>query len=521
MGGKGNNRSAKSGTGVGIVTPDMLPPLDAPGGKVKQHCYVLGLGRYDSNGQKATFDINQKAVKKSFEDVQGNIESGLTNALRSFYQSDKNYYYRNGVRYTLKERNFKLEFKIKADVLALNKTEFTYVYKFDLNFSDDVIQIRLNDKIENLSSSLKRFRKDLVDTFNKYIKSSKEVSNKRTENELDLSSVESIITQCNFAELQKFAPVVSALNGKFQLSQVDERLVRVNNLGNRCINVGEEDPKKPKKQSGKFNESVFNMHCDGMSDYDIASDFGIMNLIYLSNHAKGGKNARSIGAVARSFARDGFFSFFPIANWVNDAMAAVGPGGYPKTQGFFESLVTLGKAKSSKKAKIADQLTSRPFAVADLWLTATATAAAYNAGGLSEFLLAGQAFFDSPSLAIFRTALGGALLLPNRVGLFNAIVQGLSTTAQSLSIRMNRLSLPESILKVLDDCQAGTIRKRLDVPKHDQLMDFCKDWQTDKGQKINVGVSETNYSVITSPFNSRYGEYEGPHHNGKKKKKGR
>ncbi|MBR3518672.1 MAG: hypothetical protein IKN77_00945 [Paludibacteraceae bacterium] len=515
MGGKGNNRSAKSGTSVGIVTPDMLPPLDAPGGKVKQHCYVLGLGRYDSNGQKATFDINQKAVKKSFEDVQGNIESELKHALGSFYNSDKNYYYRNGTRYTLKDTNFKLEFKIKADVLALNKTEFTYVYKFDLNFSDNVIQIRFNDKIENLSSSLKRFRKDLVDTFNKYIKSSKEVSNKRTENELDLSSVESIITQCNFAELQKFAPVVSALNGKFQLSQVDERLVRVNNLGNRCINVGEENPKKTKNQSGKFNEAVFNMYCDGMSDYDIALDFGVMNLLTLSNHAKG-RNARALADVGGSIIRDLWYSFVPGACWWND-LKTIGPGGCVKTQGLTEAVSTLLSAKSPKLAKHIDKWSSRISAAIDLYLTGKSGVLA----GMAAYAMGGDGVIAQ--VGAVTGAVIGAIVAPNNVGKFNWAVQFLATVNQSASIFSNRLSMPQAMLNVIDNCykRDWIARQTIDVPSHDQLMDFCEDWRTDKNQKINVGVSETNYSVITSPFNSRYGEYEGPHHNGKKEKKGR
>lgn len=506
MGKRSNKKQKKNkntGTVNGIVTPDMLPPLGAPGGKVKQNCHVLGLGRYNVSDGKATFDINKSAVEKSFEKVQSDIKNNLTFALNSFYNSDKNVYYKDGKIYTLKNSNYKLKFHILVDVVALNKTEFTYVYKFDLDFHDEVIQIHINDKIGNLSSSLKRFRTDLVDAFNKYIKSSSQVSNMRTENELDLSSVESIITQCDFAELQKNAPVASALDGKFQLSQVDERLVRTNNLGNRCINVGDEEPENPQSKSGKFNEAVFNMHCDGMSDYDIASDFGVMNLLALSDHINGRKMKNGW-----SYTRDLILSFFPGVCWAND-IRTIGPGSWAKTQGVCEAVATMRKGKASDTSKSVDKWSSKLLAAADLGVTAALGAAAFASGGFLALL--------------------AEVVFPNPVGIANAVFQIKATSSQSKSIFENKISLPQAMLNVLDDYHEKNKvgYNKLNVPSHDQLMEICDDWQIYKGEKkgkkiyekIDVGVSKTDYSIRTASFNGRSGVYEGPRDD--KKKKGR
>lgn len=488
----------------GMVLPDTLPILDNPAILPNQNFQVLGLGRCSVSGSgKASFDLNPETVRKSFGELEHKILSNLTISLNSFYNNDKNTYTKNGVKFTLKSRNYNLHFKIVPEVLPLNKTEFTYIYKFQLELSDGDIRITINDKLGKLLELLKNFRTDLVKAFNGFIEPNVEgVCYPRTEEELSLTNIERIYNNCKLSELQKKAPVVSALNGKFQLSHVDAKMVRLNNLGTRCINVGDEDPEDPKSVSGKFNDAVYEMYCGGMNDYDIALDFGVMNLITLSNRAKG-KKARAIGSVVGSLARDAFWAFVPGFNWANDVRTALGPGGYPKTQGIFEAVGL---------SKVADQLTSRPLALADLGLTAKLTMDAIASGGIEELLQAAAIFPDHPITgmgAILGTELAGALIFANGIGKFNAFSQWSATIAQSRSIYKGRLSLPQAMLNVLEDCRDSTLgHQALKVPSKEEQMEIYGGWQTSDGKNIAVGVSESRYEPVSSFMDCRRGQYE-------------
>lgn len=491
-------RSTKNS--VGIILPDSIPNCEFAENLPNQKgTLVLGLGKFSVSGssenKRATFDLNPSAVKESFNPVQKDIRECLRQALNSFYTSDKNTYYRNGVQYFLQCSNYKCKFTINAEILALNKTEFTYIYKFDFDFSDEVIHVHFNDNLSNLSSSLNRFRKDLVHRFNEFIKSNSKENNKRTESELDFSSIENIITKCNFAELQKHAPVVSALSGKFNLSQVDARTVKTNTLAARCINVdgGFADPEKPKNVYGRFNEEVFKQYCNGMNDYDIAKDFGVMNLLALSDHMQGRSVLRTwAGCVAR----DVLCAFAPGVCWANDVKTIVSSSGFAKAPGFVEAVMTtFGNDKKLKYYKFLDKLSSKALAASDFKETvanAKSAVTAFTAGGPL-----GKLICDIASPTGFGAAAFG--------------VQFSADVVHSFNISKNKVSLPQSVMNVLDECYKRKlfVFQTLNVPSHNQLMDEYENWQTDKGEKINVGVSESEYKMDPKNlFNQRYGVYE-------------
>lgn len=481
----------------GMVHPDSLPVLDNPAILPKQKYFVLGLGQCNVSGGKATFDLNPETVRKSFGELEHKILSNLTISLNSFYNNDKNTYTKNGVKFTLKSRNYNLHFKIVPEVLPLNKTEFTYIYKFQLELKDGDIRITINDKLGKLLELLKNFRTDLVKAFNGFIEPNVEgVCYPRTEEELSLTNIERIYNNCKLSELQKEAPIVSARDGKFQLSHVDAKMVRLNNLGTRCINVGEDNPEKPKNQRGKFNEAVYEMYCGGMSDYDIASDFGVMNLITLSNHVKG-KNFRAILNYAGSFARDLWYSFAPGVCWRND-LKTMGSGGCVKTQCLTDAVCTLFSIESSDKVKTVDKWATKILAGADLFKTVKGGVLA----GMTAYATGGDPLATAGVVA-------WEVIQPNRVGEFNFAVQSISTLGETGSILFNRLSLPQAMLNVLEEYRDSTLgHQALKVPSKEEQVEIYGSWQTSDGKHINFGVSESRYESVSAFMDCRRGQYE-------------
>ena len=236
--------------------------------------FILGVGQVhqSTEGGSASLkvDVTPQKAAQSFAPLEKRLGNELFNKIKEFYQKDHNVYrmpMEENFRFDQKktnpiERN-SFVFKIFVETTALGKSSFTYLYKYKLSFNDGNFEIHSTNFLSSLDKDVNNFRTELVEKCNRFISG----SNKRKVSDLNLTGFSRLVSDYDLGSIQKYAPVLSCVKGKFDLANVDLDDIRSKTLWNRSKNM-----------DGTDNEEVFQQYCNGICDEEIRAAYGFANL---------------------------------------------------------------------------------------------------------------------------------------------------------------------------------------------------------------------------------------------------
>lgn len=236
--------------------------------------FILGVGEVhqSTEGGSASLkvDVTPQKAAQSFAPLEKRLGNELFNKIKEFYQKDHNVYrmpMEENFRFDQKktnpiERN-SLVFKIFVETTALGKSSFTYLYKYKFSFNDGNFEIHSTNFLSSLDKDINDFRTELVEKCNRFISG----SNKRKVSDLNLTGFSRLVSDYDLGSIQKYAPVLSCVKGKFDLANVDLEDIRRKTLWNRSKNM-----------DGTDNEEVFQKYCDGICDEEIRASYGFSNV---------------------------------------------------------------------------------------------------------------------------------------------------------------------------------------------------------------------------------------------------
>ncbi len=198
---------------------------------------VVGYGRAFSHFEGGThvmkLDMNPQAVAQSFCQAETEFKKALYNSTKSFLPDIK---------------SDTIDFKIYVTISPLNESTYTYLYNFILEFKHALLTEKIDASLLDLTTKLQDLREKIINNFKLTKKQCKH---------FDFDHAKGVINRYNLSNIQKNSPVLSAVEGRFNLSCVD-----VNNI----TDIQE----RSKNIDGTHNKFVHEAYCRGAADDMIA-----------------------------------------------------------------------------------------------------------------------------------------------------------------------------------------------------------------------------------------------------------
>lgn len=250
---------------------------------------VIGLGEVyaapskNKPSHECKININPEAVKRSFGEFRDAVKSKLTQSCTKLYLDDPNQYLTRDLEWEenkygekIKEKwtgkittgrprkNISLDFDINVIPSRLSATTFTYIYQFELSFSDGEYKAHIVDNLQKFTECVRKFSKDLYDIYIQGIP-----KGYRTPPKINISEILELCKSYGIDTIQERAPIISAENGKFNLTQVDISQLTKNVLC-RHARISRHKKNGSLKEDKKYDKEVFESYCKGQSDAQIA-----------------------------------------------------------------------------------------------------------------------------------------------------------------------------------------------------------------------------------------------------------
>lgn len=396
-----------------------------------------------------TLDMNPAAVARSLKPVEESLFSAFSDDLNSFYSKDNNEYTKDGKIFRLSKPvdESSLKLKLYVETSALGKSQFTYLYKFELSFSDDGDTITWSGGLDKLESQLDVFRNKVLNLCNKRISGKRNLRNAK---QLEFKRVLHVVTQYSLPDIQRLAPVLSAEKGRFELSEVDITSTRLRTMEELSLGV------RSKNIDGTFNDEVFDFYCEGKSDYDIVRILGGELSTYLQYYQK---NFPKSLLYAAGVVNAAVFSFLDYVNLVNDSYGLITGNDLARTSSLSRML-----KKKSKKLNVSQNIFGRLLSLAD-----------------GAFTVAESAY------TAYTTPVGFG-------------IAAISGVVQTRKITKGKLSYPQAIIDVASDI--SVVRRLSPIGLGNPYESDQKQWVNDRGEAISSEHVwyNSNGEVTERPF---------------------
>ena len=250
---------------------------------------VIGLGEVyaapskDKQSHECKININPEAVKRSFNEFKKVVKSKLTKTITDFYRKDTNQFsaldlqwkeneYGEKVEAGWKEtvtkgrnrENITLDFDINVIPSRLSATTFTYIYQFELSFYDGEYRAHMVDNLQKFNACLRQFTNDLYEIYTQAIP-----KGYKTPQKINVTEILELCNSYGIKTIQERAPIISAENGKYNLTQVDISQLTQNTLY-RHASISRHMEDGSLKEDNKYDKAIFDRYCKGQSDAQIA-----------------------------------------------------------------------------------------------------------------------------------------------------------------------------------------------------------------------------------------------------------
>ena len=337
--------------------------------------FILGVGQVhqSTEGGSASLkvDVTPQKAAQSFAPLEKRLGNELFNKIKEFYQKDHNVYrmpMEGNFRFDQKKTNpidrNSLVFKIFVETTALGKSSFTYLYKYKFSFNDGNFEIHSTNFLSSLDKDVNDFRTELVEKCNRFISG----SNKRKVSDLNLTGFSRLVSDYDLGSIQKYAPVLSCVKGKFDLANVDLDDIRRKTLWNRSKNM-----------DGTDNQEVFQQYCNGICDEEIRASYGYSNLDLFAEK-RWGKVGLVGSGLLKAVASGLLYWKVSAVGVTNDISTVVRQQDLLHTTSLSDSIIRLTKIKAgstgAKVIKTIDSVINNVVAIADFGA---------NASGIIEY----------------------------------------------------------------------------------------------------------------------------------------